>query len=42
MDSLETLAKLQKELKAKTIDRKLTQLNFMIELQNYFNRLQIQ
>ena len=28
MDNLEKLLKLQKELKAKTIDRKLTQLNF--------------
>ena len=28
MDNLEKLVKLQKELKAKTIDRKLTQLNF--------------
>ena len=28
MDNLEKLVKLQKELKAKTIDRKLIQLNF--------------
>ena len=28
MDNLKKLVKLQKELKAKTIDRKLTQLNF--------------
>ena len=28
MDNLEKLVKLQNELKAKTIDRKLTQLNF--------------
>ena len=28
MDNLEKLVKIQKELKAKTIDRKLTQLNF--------------
>ena len=28
MDNLEKLVKIQNELKAKTIDRKLTQLNF--------------
>ena len=32
MDNLEKLMKIQKELKAKTIDRKLTQLNFYVKI----------
>ena len=42
MDNLEKLVKLQKELKAKTIDRKLTQLNFYDRTSKLFQPITIE
>ena len=39
MDNLEKLAKLQKRIKAKTIDRKLTQLNFYYRTSKLFQQI---
>ena len=38
-DNLEKLVKIQKELKAKTIDRKLTQLNFYDRTSKLFQQI---